>query len=198
MKADISICRKLALGSLLQGHFHNLKGLLQNIFIEFYPLLKSETLIPRELYQKIEKIYFLLNELNTYLSVATEDVKKEDEGPWNIKHLLEEEILFWKADLNFKHKVKVEILEEETCLVKIPWFLIKGMMCSLGQNLLLNLKDDTLKIVINSKEIIFHWKTHLEEEKILILKSILEFYQTFIDFLVQPTNLKLVFKDASL
>lgn len=189
------LCRKIALGSLVQGHFHNLKGILQNIFIEFYPLLKAQNSFPEPLYQKVKKIYQLFSELNRYLSTAIEDVKREEEGPWNLRELIEDEIRFYRGDFNFKHKVKVEIIEEEECLLKIPWFLIRGLMCEIGQKLFLELEEEELKIVLRSEEINFYWITFLKEEKVLALKLTLDIYQNIVSSVVHPTSLKLVFKE---
>jgi hypothetical protein len=45
MKENFNFCKRIALGGLLQGYFHNLRGTLQGIFLELQLILMKKILI---------------------------------------------------------------------------------------------------------------------------------------------------------
>jgi len=103
-------CRKVALGSLIQGYFHNLRGALQGIYLNLQ-LLTMES--PLEIQQKINEILKMCQKLQLLIESAFDEIHEEQEGPWNLGELLKKEILFWEGSLFFKHKIKKSLKIEK-------------------------------------------------------------------------------------
>ena len=163
MKEDF--CKRIALGGLLQGYFHNLRGSLQGISLELQILLmKRDPNCTPEVYERINKAFALLQKLQNQIDTAFDDIYNENTGPWDLKKFIEKEILFWEGFLVFKHKIKKEIIEENRVLVKCPYNLLKGLFCNIGQELFLNLKEGTnLKIFIKKdKKVEFMWDKEID------------------------------------
>ena len=163
MKEDF--CKRIALGGLLQGYFHNLRGSLQGISLELQILLmKRDPNCTPEVYERINKAFALLQKLQNQIDTAFDDIYNENTGPWDLKKFIEKEILFWESFLVFKHKIKKEIIEENRVLVKCPYNLLKGLFCNIGQELFLNLKEGTnLKIFIKKdKKVEFIWDKEID------------------------------------
>ncbi|PMP69187.1 MAG: hypothetical protein C0190_00435 [Thermodesulfobacterium geofontis] len=160
MKENFNLCRRVALGGLLQGYFHNLRGTLQGIFLELQLIfIKKNLNLDKEVHERINKALNLLQKLQNQIDTAFEEIYNEKTGPWDLKEIIEKEILFWEAFMPFKHKVKKEIIEEEKVLVEIPYNLLRGIFCNVCQEVFLNLKENTnLKIVIKrDKKVEFLW-----------------------------------------
>lgn len=197
MKEDLFFCKTLALGSLTQGYFHNLRGILQGAFLELQILLmKKDSLSAEELAVRLEKIFNLLKKLLQRLDIAYADINDTSLGPWDLKALLEETLGFWEADLVFKHNVLKEVVEEEKGEVSLPNNLVKGLFCGIGELLFLNLKQGKLVITIKGKSVEFNWDKPLELEILERLKAFLESFSSFIDFKLSRQNLTLRFMDG--
>lgn len=163
MKEDF--CKRIALGGLLQGYFHNLRGSLQGISLELQILLmKRDPNCTPEVYERINKAFSLLQKLQNQIDTAFDDIYNENTGPWDLKKFVEKEILFWESFLFFKYKIKKEIIEENKVLVKCPFNLLKSLFCNIGQELFLNLKEGTtLKIFIKKdKKVEFMWDKEID------------------------------------
>jgi hypothetical protein len=166
MKENFNFCKRIALGGLLQGYFHNLRGTLQGIFLELQLILmKKNSDLDKEIYERINKTLNLLQKLQNQIDTAFDEIYNEKTGPWDLKEFIEKEILFWEAFLPFKHKVKKEVFEEEKVFIEIPYNLLKGLFCNICQEIFLNLKENTnLKIFIKkNKRVEFLWDKDLDE-----------------------------------
>jgi hypothetical protein len=166
MKENFNFCKRIALGGLLQGYFHNLRGTLQGIFLELQLILmKKNSDLDKEIYERINKTLNLLQKLQNQIDTAFDEIYNEKTGPWDLKEFIEKEILFWEAFLPFKHKVKKEVFEEDKVFIEIPYNLLKGLFCNICQEIFLNLKENTnLKIFIKkNKRVEFLWDKDLDE-----------------------------------
>jgi len=166
MKENFNFCKRIALGGLLQGYFHNLRGTLQGIFLELQLILmKKNSNLDKEIYGRINKTLNLLQKLQNQIDTAFDEIYNEKTGPWDLKEFIEKEILFWEAFLPFKHKVKKEVFEEDKVFIEIPYNLLKGLFCNICQEIFLNLKENTnLKIFIKkNKRVEFIWDKDLDE-----------------------------------
>jgi len=166
MKENFNFCKRIALGGLLQGYFHNLRGTLQGIFLELQLILmKKNSNLDKEIYERINKTLNLLQKLQNQIDTAFDEIYNEKTGPWDLKEFIEKEILFWEAFLPFKHKVRKEIFEEDKVFIEIPYNLLKGLFCNVCQEIFLNLKENTnLKIFIkNNRKVEFLWDKDLDE-----------------------------------
>jgi len=110
-----------------------------------------------------QKLISAVERLSAQLNSALADLTKEDEGPWDLYEVMKEELLFWEADLRFKHKIKKEITEESKALVKLPYNILLGILCLVERILYQSLKDGTsLKITVSSKRgspcVAFEWE----------------------------------------
>jgi hypothetical protein len=166
MKENFNFCKRIALGGLLQGYFHNLRGTLQGISLELQLILmKKESDLDKEIYERINKALNLLQKFQNQIDIAFDEIYNEKTGPWDLKEFIEKEILFWEAFMPFKHKVKKEVFEEEKVFIEIPYNLLKGLFCNICQEIFLNLKENTnLKIFIKkNKKVEFLWDKDLDE-----------------------------------
>uniref|UniRef100_A0A7V4JPS6 Histidine kinase n=1 Tax=Thermodesulfobacterium geofontis TaxID=1295609 RepID=A0A7V4JPS6_9BACT len=165
MKENFNFCKRIALGGLLQGYFHNLRGTLQGISLELQLILMKKDLdLNKEIYERVNKALNLLQKLQNQINTAFDEIYNEKTGPWDLKEIIEKEILFWEAFMPFKHKVKKEIFEEEKVLIEVPYNLLKGLFCNICQEIFLNLKENThLKIFIKkNKRVEFLWDKDLD------------------------------------
>ncbi len=195
MKKELNLCRKIALGSLIQGYFHNLRGTVQAISLELQMLLlKKDLNSSPEIYQRINKAFSLLEKLQNQLETAFEEISGEKRGAWNIKKFLEKEILFWEANLDFKHKVKKEIIVEKDLKVEGSYSLLKGIFCLIFQELVNALKEEThLKIFIRD-EIEFVWDKNIEDKALERLKILAESLKDQIEIKVYKNKLQICLK----
>lgn len=165
MKENFNFCKRIALGGLLQGYFHNLRGTLHGISLELQLILmKKEPDLDQEIYERVNKALTLLQKLQNQIDTAFDEIYNEKTGPWDLREIIEKEILFWEAFMSFKHKVKKEIFEEEKVLIEIPYNLLRGLFCNICQEIFLNLKENTnLKIFIKkNKRVEFSWDKDLD------------------------------------
>lgn len=175
-------CKRLALGGLIQGYFHNLRGTLQAISLQLQMLLfKKDPNCSQEVYQQIEKAFETLQKLQNQIEIAFEEAHNENRGPWDLRQLLEKEILFWEACLYFKHKIKKQIFAVEPVQINYPINLLRGLLCNIAQELFPYLKEKTeLKIFIENKKspkIRFIWDYEIEEniyQRLLKLRECLK------------------------
>lgn len=146
------LCRTLALGSLIRGYFHNLKGTLQSLSLQAQMLyMKKDYLLSPQGHPTIEKIIQLLEKLQKQLDIALEEANNDQRGPWDLKEIMEKEILFWEANLFFKHKIKKEIKEIEKVILALPLNEIRGTLCFVEEKLYPALKEGTtLQILIGA------------------------------------------------
>lgn len=191
-----TLCKRTALGGLLQGYFHNLRGTLQSLSLELQMLLiKKKADCDQEIYERINKALLILQKLQNQIDTAFDEVYNENPGPWNLKNIIEKEILFWEAFLEFKHKVKKEIIEEEKVLIEIPYNLLRGLFCNIAQELFLNLKENVqLKIFIKKdKKIEFLWNENLNEKVYFTLKKLAEIFLPIAKIQVNSQSLSIQF-----
>ncbi len=191
-----TLCKRTALGGLLQGYFHNLRGTLQSLSLELQMLLiKKKADWDQEIYERINKALLILQKLQNQIDTAFDEVYNENPGPWNLKNIIEKEILFWEAFLEFKHKVKKEIIEEEKVLIEIPYNLLRGLFCNIAQELFLNLKENAkLKIFIKKdKKIEFLWNENLNEKVYSTLKKLAEIFLPIAKIQVNSQSLSIQF-----
>ncbi|MCS7149698.1 MAG: hypothetical protein N2Z40_04755 [Caldimicrobium sp.] len=174
---DKDLCRTLALGSLIRGYFHNLKGTLQSLSLQLQILyMKKDQLVDAKGHTYLEKALSFLQKLQTQLDVALEDANNNATGPWDLREIMEKELIFWEANLFFKHKTSKEILENKKAQVNIPISELKGYLCLVGEILYPNIKENTnLKIVIDESPkpvIVFQLDQDLEDEICQRLKNL--------------------------
>ncbi|MCD6489873.1 MAG: hypothetical protein J7K20_04005 [Thermodesulfobacterium sp.] len=196
MKEISPFCRRIALGGLLQGYFHNLRGTIQGISLELQMLLmKKENCENPEAYEKVNKAFTLLQKLQNQIDTAFDDIYNEKTGPWDLKKFVEKEILFWEAFLPFKHKVKKEIIEEEKVFVELPYNLLRGLFCNLCQELFLNLKENTtLKIFIKKdKRVEFFWDKEIDSSVYENVKKLAQIFKKLANIVVDKGFLSIQF-----
>ncbi len=189
MKEKLSLCRRIALGGLIQGYFHNIRGTVQGISLELQIILmKAMKKIKsnQEFYDRINKAFRLLQKLQNQIDTAFDDIYNENKGPWNLKEVIKKEILFWEAFMPFKHKVKKEIIEEGQSLVEIPYNLLRALFCNFCQEVFLNLKEGTnLKIFIKGeKKVEFSWDKELNPAVYENLKKLSHTFKEIADIKV--------------
>ncbi len=190
------LCRRIALGGMLQGYFHNLRGILQGLFLELQVLLMKKNLnYEPEVYERINKVISILQKLQNQIDTAFDEIYNDNLGPWDLKNVIEKEILFWEAFLTFKHKVKKEIIEEEKVLMEIPYNLLRGFFCNIGQELFLNLKENTeLKIFIKKgKKVEILWNKDLNEKIYLTLEKLAEKFFSLAKIQIKAQSLEIQF-----
>lgn len=195
---DKELCRTLALGSLVRGYFHNLRGTLQGLSFQIQILyMKKETLLCPSAHPNIEKALQLLQKLQNQLESALEDLENDNTGPWNLKEIMERELLFWEANLFFKHKVKKEIFEEKEVLLTLPLNELKGLLCLLEERLYPLCKEgSTLKIIIGEegkKTLTFEFSEALDEENLKKLEKLSPYFSPYANLKVSPSRIELEF-----
>ncbi|PMP61729.1 MAG: hypothetical protein C0197_05310 [Caldimicrobium thiodismutans] len=193
------LCKTLALGSLVRGYFHNLRGTLQGLSFQLQILyMKKDTLLSPSAHSNIEKAMELLQKLQNQLEVALEDLNNTNQGPWNLREIMEKELLFWEANLFFKHKIKKEIYEEREVLITLPLNELKGMLCLLEEKLYFSLKEGTyLRIIIGEsgkRALTFEMNEPLEEEILQKLANLSGYLQPYASLSLSPTKVELEFK----
>jgi len=127
---DKDFCRKAILGAFVQGYFHNLRGSLQGVYLPLQRImLNPSKYLTEEGLALFQKMMSSLDKLNNQLNIALADLICEDEGPWDLFEVMQKEMLFWEADLRFKHKIKKEVIEKSKTTVKLPYNLLLGLLC---------------------------------------------------------------------
>ncbi|MBX6423213.1 hypothetical protein [Thermosulfurimonas sp. F29] len=126
------LLRKAALGCLFKGYLHNLRGPLQTLLMQIEILenrlpLSGESEKVGEALSRMKKQVFQIVDL---LASAEDDLGREDTGPWSLKELLEKELSFWRAELEFKHKVEKKIDLPEDLRVSFPYNRLRGALCA--------------------------------------------------------------------
>lgn len=195
------LCRTLALGSLVRGYFHNLRGTLQNLSFQLQLLyLKKETYLSPQARPYLEKALEFLQKLENQLNVALEDLQNENPGPWDLKEIMEKELLFWEANLFFKHKVKKEVLEKNKVLINLPLRELKGLLCLLEERLYSLYKEgSSLKIILGEEgrpNLIFETDSPLSEEELSQIKSLSPYFEPYALLRVSPERIELEFKNS--
>jgi len=198
MKENSLFCKRLALGGLLQGYFHNIRGTLQGISLELQIILMKVQKDPdfnEEIKERINKAFSLLQKLQNQIDAAFDEIYNEKKGPWALKEIIEKEILFWEAFMPFKHKIKKEIIEETQSFVEVPYNLLKGLFCNFCQELFLNLKENTdLKIFIKKdKKIEFVWDKDLDSQVYENLKNLSQLFKDLADIKVDKNFISFQF-----
>lgn len=195
---DKELCKTLALGSLIKGYFHNLKGILQSLSFQVQLLyIKKELFMTPQAHPTLEKIIHLLEKLQKQIDVALDVASNEDRGPWDLKKIMEEELIFWEANPIFKHKVKKELIEVNTTLLSFPLNEIKGILCFIEERLYSVLKEDsTLRIVVGepSYGLTFEISPSLEEETLSIFHSLKTYIEPLADLEITPSKISMKFK----
>lgn len=192
------LCRTLALGALVKGYFHNLRGTLQGLSFQLQILyMKKDALLSPEGHPTLEKAFQLLQKLQHQLEVALEDLDNDSQGPWNLKAIMEKELLFWEANLFFKHKVKKEIFEEKEVLLVLPLNELKGLLCLLEERLYPLCKEGSrLRIIIGEggkKSLVFEIDEPFEEEGLINLEKLSPYFSPYATLKVSPLRIELEF-----
>ena len=183
---DRDFCRKAILGAFVQGYFHNLRGSLQSLSLPLQRLmLNPSKYLTEEGLTLFQKMLSALDKLNNQLNVALADLTKEDEGPWDLFEVMQKEMLFWEADLRFKHKIKKEVLEKSKAMVKLPYNILLGILCLVEAELYQALNEGSeLKIVISSEPnscVIFSWSGSLNLQNLKKITDLISPYATLRD-----------------
>ncbi len=130
------ILPKAACGHLVQGLIHNFSGPLQIIsmqleMLKFYLARQPEnefsnTLLER--FSQMEEQIKRLKELLDAASILTQDTP----SPLNLNELLKNMLIFWEADLKFKHDIdkNTNFSEEELTIIAPPAQVYQGF-CAL-------------------------------------------------------------------
>ncbi len=162
-------CRKAILGAFVQGYFHNLRGTLQGLFLPLQrvQLNPSKYLTPEGM-ALFEKLWASTEKLNRQLTIALEEIENASEGPWDLYEIMNRELLFWEADLRFKHKVKKTLTKAADVKVRMPYNLLLGTLCLVEAELYQRLPEGTeleIKVGTNGSPCItFSWQEVLPAE----------------------------------
>ncbi len=191
------VCRTLALGSLLRGYFHNLKGTLQSLSLQAQLLyMKKDLLVSPQAHPNLEKMLQLLEKLQKQIDVALDEVNNEETGPWDLKELMERELLFWEANLFFKHKVKKEIKEIEKVLLSLSLNEIRGLLCLVEERLYPSIKEGaSLQILIgpSPNTLTFEIDEPIAEETTSSLLELKPYLEPLVTLEVSPNYISLQF-----
>lgn len=193
------LCQTLALGALVKGYFHNLKGTLQALSLQLQILhMKRDSFLNPQAQQTLEKALQALQKLQTQLDLALGDIGNDAQGPWDLREIMEKELLFWEANLFFKHKVTKEIVAENDVKVFIPLNKLRGALCLIEEKLYPSIPEGShLKIIISkmpSPRIIFYTSSPLSDETLKNLAELAN-YITLFDLKISPQEITLIFKD---
>jgi len=192
---DRDFCRKAILGAFVQGYFHNLRGSLQGVYLPIQRImLNPSKYLTQEGLAIFQKIVFSLDKHNNQLNIALGELTCEEEGPWDLYEVMQKEMLFWEADLRFKHKVSKQIIESSKAMVKIPYNILLGILCLVESELYQALKDgEELTITVSSEPnpcLTFSWK---EEAKFKNLEKIGELIKPYATIKHEGTSIILCF-----
>ncbi|MCS7278915.1 MAG: hypothetical protein NZ530_02510 [Thermodesulfobacteriaceae bacterium] len=192
-------CRRIALGGLIQGCFHNLNSTLQTLSFHLQFLKFKRGFLPsEEISDHIEKAFLILQKIQKQVKVALDRVREDGEGPWNLKEILEEELIFWENFLPFKHKVNktIKVLGDKV-EVKFPLNLLRGILCNIGFELFPYFEEETnLNFLLKNDpypQIIFSFDKVLKKETLEKLKRLSEFFKNWINLKVEDTLIRIEF-----
>jgi len=189
-------CRSLALGELVKGYFHNIRGILQNLVLRVETILYSSK-YPKEFKEDLCEVLNFATILNEYLDAALNDITDDSRGPWNLKKLLLQELLFWQSNLYFKHKVKKTVSAEGDLWVEAPISLLKGIFCLIGKELFSALPEGTnLKMCLKDGEVSFHWDKDVDQSVVESLK-VLNSFRELEEVRISSRELRIRFKMPS-
>lgn len=195
---DEKLCRTLALGSLVRGYFHNLRGTIQNLSLQLQLLhMKRDQLLAPPAQGFVEKALTFLQRLQDQIEIALADINNEDTGPWDLREIMEKELIFWEANLFFKHKVKKELLEKRKVLLELPLNELRGVLCLLGEHLYSAFKEGAqVRILIGEPErgLTFETDLSLEEGSLAQLSSLIPHFTPYAELSVSPERITLLFK----
>ncbi len=192
-------CKRLALGGLIQGCFHNLNGNLQTLSFHLQLLyLKKAFISSEEISSHIDKAFLILQKIQKQVKGVLDRIKEEREGPWDLKEVLEEELLFWENFLPFKHKVNKEIkLLKSDLKVKIPLNLLRGILCNIAYEIFPSLKEETnLKFLLNKNpypRIVIILNKNLEKEVKKRLQKLSRFFKNWVKLKIENTKISIDF-----
>lgn len=196
---DERLCRTLALGSLVRGYFHNLKGTLQNLSLQLQLLyMKREQFLSSQAQIHVEKALAFLQRLQDQLEIALGDLNNEDRGPWDLREIMERELIFWEANLFFKHKVKKELQELQKVMLSIPLNELKGILCLLGERLYPAFGEGAyVKILIGETErsLTFETDLPLNENSLEALSNLAPYFTPYAELFISPHQIALTFKE---
>ncbi len=149
-----NLLRKAALGCLFKGYLHNLRGPLQALLMQIEILESKLTLVedPAGLSEGVGRLKKQVFQLVELLAAAEEDLGREDQGPWNLREIVEKELLFWQAELDFKHKVEKEIDLPENLRVKMPYNRLRAGFCALFFGMVSGLAEKKGRLRISARE----------------------------------------------
>jgi len=129
-----------------------------------------------------QKMMSSLDKLNNQLNIALADLTCEDEGPWDLFEVMHKEMLFWEADLRFKHKIKKEVIEKSKATVKLPYNILLGILCLVEAELYHALNEGSeLKIAISSEPnpcVTFSWSGSLYLQNLEKVAELIKPYAT--------------------
>ncbi|OAG28136.1 hypothetical protein TH606_03075 [Thermodesulfatator autotrophicus] len=126
---------KAACGHLVQGLIHNFSGPLQIIsmqleMLKFYLARQPENEISKTLLEKFSQMEDQIKRLKDLLDAAN-IITQETPSPLNLNEILEKMLIFWEADLKFKHDItKIADFAEEISVVAPPAKIYRGF-CAL-------------------------------------------------------------------
>jgi len=88
------------------------------------------------------------------LSAAETELENESEGPWDVKDLVEREVTFWEAELNFKHRVEKDFkFEKETFRTRMPVNRLRAGLCALFFAFVLELADKEGRVSFSAESL---------------------------------------------
>ncbi len=147
----IDLCQKILIGSFVEGYFHNLRGLLQNLSLHLQKILFQEAdKCPPGILNDIKSAFATFEKLSLQINLLFEELEADDQGPWNLKKIVEEQMIIWNSCLNFKHFIKKEISIPENIKISMPLKTLKGFLCFLFLEIFSKIeKGGTLKITAN-------------------------------------------------
>jgi len=209
MKEVTFPCKETALGLLFRGFLHNLRGPTQALLMQVELLeskCKTFSLPPKEgesIRQYLSNMKQQIFRLSSILQSIENEMDNQALGPWDLEGMIKQEVTFWEAELEFKHKVKKEINFEAPLRLKIPLYRLKAGLCSLFFALIFELtpKKGTLRIKGTRgphPSLNFEFVPSLSLENNPYLQCALEILAPEIKAELTPGHLKLTFDPISL
>ncbi len=98
---------------------------------------------------RLKKQVFQLVDL---LSAAEEDLHRKDQGPWDLREVIEKELTFWRGELDFKHKVEKKIDLPENFAIKMPYNRLRAGFCAVFFGIVFDLAEKRGQLSISARK----------------------------------------------
>ncbi len=203
---NYSILREAALGMLFKGYLHNLRGPVQAMLMQIelfearlrnLELGKEALEVITQLCDRLKKQVYRQIDL---LAAAETEMENTSEGPWDLREALRKELVFWEAELSFKHKVEKEFEEGPEVRVKMPLNRLRAGLCALFFTIIFLLaeKEGRLKLSVEPSvegpRVVLQVEPEVIDPENSYLQAAREIFSPEADLQASPSEIRLLFK----